>query len=211
MIRNIIWDVDGTLFDTYPSFSKSFQLTLKEFGCDAPLDWITKQALVSIDFCVKALAERFNLDEDAVGEKFSLYYSSTPALDQPPFEGVIEICKSITECGGKNLIVTHRREGGLIELLNTFNLRQFFSGWTTGDEGYKRKPDPEAFLITLATHAITPNETLTIGDRDIDILAGQAAGLKAFLIGDSISTCQPDYIFNNFSQLHDWLKNQNTS
>jgi HAD superfamily hydrolase (TIGR01509 family) len=206
MIRHIIWDVDGTLFDTYPSFSKSFQFALKDFGCDVPLDWITQQARVSIAFCVKALADRCQLDEDIIGEKFDFYYSSSTALDQPPFEGVIEICKFIANNGGENLIVTHRREAGLIELIDTFNMRQYFSGWTTADDAYKRKPDPEAFLFTLAKHKIAPIETLAVGDRDIDILAGQAAGIKACLFGDPLPTCQPDLIVQNYAQLFEWLE-----
>ncbi len=206
MIRNIIWDVDGTLFDTYPSFSTSFQLALKDLGCDVPLDWIKQQARISIDFCVKALADRCQLDEDLIGEKFDFYYSSSTALDQPPFEGVIKICIFIKETGGENLIVTHRRETGLIELLDTFNMNQYFSGWTTADDSYKRKPDPEAFLVTLAKHKLAPIETLTVGDRTIDILAGQAAGIKTCLFGDTLPTCQPDLIVQNYAQLFEWLE-----
>lgn len=206
MIRHIIWDVDGTLFDTYPAFSYSFQLALKDLGCDAPLDWITQQARVSIDFCVKSLAERCQVDENLIGDKFDKFYSSTTALDQPPFEGVIEICKYITEGGGKNLIVTHRRAEGLIELLDTFDMRQYFSGWTTADDAYKRKPDPEAFLVSIAKHNLNPGETLTVGDRDIDILAGQAAGLEACLFGDPLPSCKPELLVQDFNHLLEWLK-----
>ncbi|MHB8089400.1 MAG: HAD family hydrolase [Anaerolineaceae bacterium] len=206
MIRNIIWDVDGTLFDTYPAFSYSFQLALKDLGYDMPLDWITQQARISIDFCVKALAERCQVDENIIGVKFDKFYSSTNALDQPPFEDVIEICNFIMESGGKNLIVTHRRAEGLIELLDTFNMRQYFSGWTTADDAYKRKPDPEAFLVSIAKHNLNPGETLAVGDRDIDILAGQAAGLEACLFGDPLPNCQPDLIVQNFAQLLAWIE-----
>ncbi|MGE5598647.1 MAG: HAD hydrolase-like protein, partial [Bacteroidota bacterium] len=35
MLRNIIWDVDGTLFDTYPPIAKAFQEALDELGIKA--------------------------------------------------------------------------------------------------------------------------------------------------------------------------------
>jgi phosphoglycolate phosphatase-like HAD superfamily hydrolase len=38
MFRNIIWDVDGTLFDTYPAIAKAFQVALNDLGKDASLD-----------------------------------------------------------------------------------------------------------------------------------------------------------------------------
>jgi phosphoglycolate phosphatase-like HAD superfamily hydrolase len=205
MIRNLIWDVDGTLFDTYPSFAKAFNLAMNDLGDDVPLEWITAQALVSIDFCVHALAERYHREEDSIGERFAFHYGSITPQDQPPFEGVLEICEYIVGNGGKNLIVTHRRSAGLISLLDAFNMRQYFSGWTTADDNYPRKPDPAAFLDNLAKHHLIPAETLAVGDRDIDILAGQAAGLPACLFGDPLPTCEPELIIQQFKQFQEWL------
>lgn len=206
MILNLIWDVDGTLFDTYPAFAKAIKLAINDLGQDAPLEWITTQAKVSLDFCVEALAERCQLNEDRIGEKFDSFYSRFTPQDQPPFDGVIDICKFITTSGGKNLIVTHRHTAGLIRLLETYDMRQFFSGWATADDSYKRKPDPEAFLVTIANHKLNPVETLAVGDRDIDILAGQAAGIQACFFGDPPSTCQPELVVHEFNQLLEWLK-----
>ena len=206
MIHNLIWDVDGTLFDTYPSFAKAFKLAINDLGKDVPLEWITTQAKVSLDFCAEALAERCQLNEDTIAEKFDYHYSHFTALDQPPFNSVIEICKFITTSGGKNLIVTHRHTAGLIRLLEAYNMRQFFSGWATADDNYKRKPDPEAFLATITSHSLNPDETLTVGDRDIDILAGQAAGIHACFFGDPPSTCKPELVIQDFHQLLEWLR-----
>lgn len=206
MIRNLIWDVDGTIFDTYPSFARAFKLAINDLGQDVPLDWITTQAKVSLDFCVKALAERCHLDEDSIGERFDLHYGSIMPQEQPPFIGVIDICEYIVNRGGLNLIVTHRHSSGLRKLLDAFKMRQYFSGWITADDAYAKKPDPEAFLVTLTSHHLNPSETMAVGDRDIDILAGQAAGLTACFFGEPPSTCQPELVINDFHQLLDWLK-----
>lgn len=206
MIHNLIWDVDGTLFDTYPAFAKAFRMAINDLGQDVPLEWITVQARISIDICVSALAERCHLKEDAIGERFDFHYRSITPLEQPPFEGVIDICRFIVSQGGKNLIVTHRRTAGLLNLLDTFKMRHYFSGWTTADDNYPRKPDPAAFLVTLEKHQLAPAETLAVGDRDIDILAGQAAGLPTCLFGDPLPTCQPELVIQQFKQLQDWLQ-----
>lgn len=205
MIRNIIWDVDGTLFDTYPAFARAFHLAVNELGQNVPLDWITAQARVSMEFCVRALAERCHLEEDAIGERFDFQYGNITPQEQPPFDGVIEICRFIVIQGGKNLIITHRHSAGLISLLDTFNMRQYFSGWTTADDDYPRKPDPAAFVATLKNHQLVLAETLAVGDRDIDILAGQAAGLPACLFGEPLPSCQPELVFQQFKQLQEWL------
>ncbi len=40
MIRNIIWDADGTLFDTYPAIASAFQAAMADLGagCAIGLD-----------------------------------------------------------------------------------------------------------------------------------------------------------------------------
>jgi phosphoglycolate phosphatase-like HAD superfamily hydrolase len=43
-IRNVVWDVDGTLFDTYPAISRAFRAALREFGQDASLGRIVALA-----------------------------------------------------------------------------------------------------------------------------------------------------------------------
>ena len=48
MFRNIIWDVDGTLFDTYPAIAKAFRAALNDAGKDAALDWIEELAKISL-------------------------------------------------------------------------------------------------------------------------------------------------------------------
>jgi phosphoglycolate phosphatase-like HAD superfamily hydrolase len=74
MIRNIIWDLDGTLFDTYPAIVKAFKAALNDFGKDAPLDWIEELARSSVGYCVATLADKYQLDEDQLGNAFGDHY-----------------------------------------------------------------------------------------------------------------------------------------
>ena len=56
MFRNIIWDVDGTLFDTYPAIVKAIKTALSDLGVDAPLTWITEVARQSLSQADTVLA-----------------------------------------------------------------------------------------------------------------------------------------------------------
>lgn len=66
----------------------------------------------------------------------------------------------------------------------------------------KRKPDPEAFLKALELLKAKPEETLSFGDRVIDIQASKAAGVRsvACLWGSAevaqLVRSQPTYIAN---------------
>lgn len=201
MIRNIIWDVDGTLFDTYPAIARSYHQAVIELGGDAPLDWIMREARVTMSHCVAALVERCQLDEAELVRKSDEYYDRISAVDQPPFPGVVEICRYICSTGGKNLIVTHRGKRGVDELLEAHNMTDLFAGCITRDDDYPRKPDPAAFSATLETHQLDLSESINVGDREIDILAGQGAGIFSCLFEAGEVETAADLVIRSYAEL----------
>jgi HAD superfamily hydrolase (TIGR01509 family) len=201
MLRNIIWDVDGTLFDTYPAMAGALQTALLDFGVDAPVDWLESLARRSMDHCIASLAQTYALGEADILRTFLEQYGRRSLIEQPPFPGVRAVCEQICAAGGKNVIVTHRRRAGTEGLLAAHDMRDYIAGSITGDDGYPRKPHPAAFEAALETYDLPPAETLTVGDRDIDILAGQAAGLFACLFGPPVDGIAPDLVIGDFSEL----------
>ncbi len=210
MIRNIIWDVDGTLFDTYPAIVEAFRQAVKDLGHDAPIEGITAAAKQSLGYCAADLANTYKLDENQIGLRFEEHYSLMRPEDQAPFPGVIEICNAICSRGGRNVIITHRGNLGVNELLTTHQMSDLFSGQITRDDGYPKKPDPAAFTAMLERFQLNPKETMTVGDRDIDILAGQAAGIFSCFFGTDAGKSKPDFIFTRYDELYAFLLNHNT-
>lgn len=136
-------------------------------------------------------------------------YDQVKPDEQPPFPGVISICENISFIGGKNLIVTHRGQEGTNELLVNSHKIQLFAGAVTRNDGYARKPDPVAFNVIIQRHHLRREETITVGDREIDITAGQAAGLISCLFGNGGSTA--DFTFQDFTDLQTFILAQNCS
>ena len=58
----------------------------------------------------------------------------------------------------------------------------------TASSGFKRKPDPESMIYLRDKYHIRSG--LVIGDRAIDVEAGHAAGLDAYLFEDVVSLKQ---------------------
>ena len=142
MIQNIIWDVDGTLFDTYPAMARAFQLAMKDLGHDVTVKRIIDLAKQSLGYCVTTLANEYGLDENEIGRRFEQYYSLARPEDQTPFPGVINICQTICAQGGKNLIVSHRGNAGVTELLSIHHMESLFSGQITRDDGFPKETKP---------------------------------------------------------------------
>ena len=205
MIRNIIWDMDGTLFDTYPAIARAFKAALHDFGKDAASERIEGLARNSLGYCAATLAGEFSLDADAIGEKFNGRYSLIGLDAQPPFRGVKAVCEYICSFGGKNVIVTHRGREGTAQLLAAHNMAGYFAGYLTRDDGYPKKPNPAAFTAIIQIYDLKREETIAVGDRDIDILAGQAAGLRTCLFGIKTDAVTADLTISDFDELYHYL------
>jgi HAD superfamily hydrolase (TIGR01509 family) len=205
LFRHIIWDVDGTLFDTYPAIANAFKAALGDLGQDAPADWIAGLARQSVGHCLSTLAATYRLPEEAIDQGFDKYYGVIKPEEQPPFPGVIAVCRTICSGGGKNVIVTHRGQKGTLELLAAHRMTEYFAGWLTHHDGYPRKPDPAAFEAALQRYDLKREETMTVGDRAIDILAGQAAGLFSCLFGTDADGVAADLTVGSFDELYRYL------
>lgn len=135
------------------------------------------------------------------GDGFARHYQEVSPADQPPFDGAAEVCQLIRSGGGLNLIVTHRRRAGLDRLLTTHQMADLFTDVISHDDRYPRKPDPGAFLTLIERYRLPRDESLAVGDRDIDILAAHADGLSAARFGTGSITTEPDVVLPDFGTL----------
>jgi phosphoglycolate phosphatase-like HAD superfamily hydrolase len=206
MIRNIIWDVDGTLFDTYPSIIASFQAVLAASGFSASNAYIAGLAQVSLGHCAETLAAEFGLDPAETVERFAAHYAQVAPNDQPLFPGVLQVCQMISAKGGLNLVVTHRSLRSLKILLEHHQLNQYMSACLSAQDGFPAKPDPAMFTELVNRFNLNPAETLAVGDRDIDILAGSAAGVQTCGFGGDIRQSNPNFRIRDYTELVSLLK-----
>ena len=94
MYKHIIWDFDGTLFDTYPVMAKIFKELLKREGIDEPLSEIVKQMRVSMSSALKYYENKYQIEKDFI-TKYQLQRKEMELELSKPFEGIVEICKHI--------------------------------------------------------------------------------------------------------------------
>lgn len=207
-IRNLLWDLDGTLFDTYPAITYAISKALNEMGQSIELNVIDRLARQSIDHCLTTLSQRFKLDPDLLESQFAKSYRSIPPANQPPFPGAREVCEVIHERHGLNVVITHRRIQSTQQLINAHALSALIDDIYSAEQGYPLKPDPSMLLAALEKYNLKSDETMMIGDRDIDIRAGQAAGVRTCLFGQAELTISSDMQINAYGQLLEMLNTQ---
>ncbi|MGX1265113.1 HAD superfamily hydrolase (TIGR01509 family) [Rossellomorea marisflavi] len=199
MYQHIMWDFDGTLFDTYPVMADSFRVTLEKNGISEPLEEIMGLMRISMSTAIEHYQGLHRFDEAFLND----YHAERKLreLDAKPFEGIAHLCAQIHKTGRHNYLYTHRGESA-VSMLKTFGLAEYFTDFITEEHGFERKPSPDAILHLLSKHAIAPKKAIMIGDRDLDIMAGKNAGIDACLFTDKpVSDSQADYIIHEIHEL----------
>lgn len=209
MIKHVIWDFDGTLFDSYPGMVNAFLRALKKYGIEAKYDEVLKLFLNSEKTAVQYYQKRFLLGEELI-EVYQDEKSHIDLSSMLPFPYAKEVCQRIKEAGRYNYILTHRgsttydilRKNGMVEL---------FTEIVTKDNQFARKPDPEAIYYLLDKYQIDLKEAMIVGDREIEILLGQKAKVKTcfYESGNREPELQADYRVKSLEEVLDIMNIKN--
>lgn len=201
MYKHIIWDFDGTLFDTYPVTANVLREALKEQKIEEPVEEINKQLRVSISSALRYYEEKYQISSEFISNYQERRIEAEVELSRP-YDGIQEICKYIHSTNRKNYLFTHRGESSMI-LLKKHGLVDYFADFITSKHGFERKPSPDAIDYLINKHNMIHSESIMIGDRELDLLSGKNAKISAcyFKEGNDDYT-YADYTINDFQQLY---------
>jgi phosphoglycolate phosphatase-like HAD superfamily hydrolase len=207
-LKYFIWDYDGTLFDTYPAITLTYQDLLKrEYLIESNYNEILGWTNVSLNYCSENIANRFGLDLKEFRSKFNEFYSAGPLIEEPPFPGAKEICEYLRTIGCQNYIITHRDQRSLLRSLENYGMEQLFNDIVSRDHKFPKKPDPAAFRFLIEKHRLHPMETIGVGDREIDIQASRSAGIKACYINfDGLENSAADFNVKALLEIKEIIK-----
>lgn len=178
MLKDFIWDFDGTLYDTYPIMTQSFIKALQQLG----VHQVDAKALYR-DLkirSVRAAAESFAAQADfTAAELAAAYHQIEHAAQQNPrpYPGAVAVLLAVVKNGGRNFLDTHRDQS-VYQYLKQDGLWQYFSGGVDANQDFPRKPDPSAINAIVNQYHLNPQTTAMVGDRQLDIVAGQNAHVQ---------------------------------
>lgn len=207
---NLIWDFDGTLFDTYPYMVTAFVKALEEnkiesFEIDA-YDIYQQMRRFSLDSAIKKASATFKIDSGKLSHDYKLIEKDEVELAKP-FANVAEVLKFITTAGGSNYLLTHRDDQA-ISLLEQAGLKKYFSKIVTKNNHFARKPDPESLNYLINTGNFKRIDTFMIGDRSLDVQAGNNANVNTILFDPDylLDENNSDLVVRSYDELLKYLK-----
>lgn len=206
MIRHLIWETDGVLFDTRPAVTYAISRSLNEMGYTIALNVVDDLARQSLDTCVDTLAARCGLDPALLRRRSAEHYRQLPPERQLPFPGAREVCAWVVARDGLNLIATARKVQSTRALLAAHGMTALFTEIFSAEQGYPCKPNPAILLAALEKHALNPAETMLLCRHENDVLAGQAAGMATCLLGAAEASSLPSLRVKDYRALLTYLQ-----
>ncbi len=205
--KNLIWDFDGTILDTYPEITRAFINVLKkDYEIEYDYDKAYSLAKTSISFCIESLADEFNIKREEFSGNFKKRYFGELNFEGKPFEGVEKVLEYVSKRGA-NFLITHRGSESLNEFLIRNDFTKYFIEIVSFDANFPLKPDPASFNYIIDKYKLKKEKTLGVGDRILDIEAANSAGIKScFFDSDDSKIGIADYNISKMSELLKILK-----
>lgn len=197
---NIIWDFDGTLFDTYPAMCRDLQMVMEGLGIRASLEDLLARFTVSRETVLEWCGQQVGLPASEVDKIYRAWVTEHGQPEAHPFPHVRSILERFQAGGGRNFVFTHR-SGSVHDYLAGADLTKYFTDVVSAGTTYARKPAPAGNLHIIETHGLDKARTLAVGDRELDVLAAKNAGIHACLFDAALPETAADYRIRDLSEL----------
>ena len=185
-----IWDLDGTLLDSYGVIVSSLYQIYLEKGVEIDKKEILCDVInESVSAFIKKMEIKYGIPFDDLKDRYSII-SGNEKLNIKTMDHAIEILEYLQNKGIANYVFTHR--GTTTEsVLKNVGLFTYFDEIVTSLNGFDRKPSPDGLNYLIDKYQLDKENTYYVGDRPIDIICANNAHVKSIMYIPNKSVAQP--------------------
>ena len=179
-----IWDLDGTLLDSYEAILSGIEETFAQFSIPYDKEKVREFILkYSVQDLLVQVAEERKLDVEVLNQARaqSLAEKNAQVVLMP---GARDVLAWADEAGIQQFIYTHKGNNAFT-ILRDLGLEPYFTEILTSQSGFARKPNPEVATYLLDKYQLNPEKTYYIGDRTLDVEFAQNSKIQSINFLDS--------------------------
>lgn len=218
-IELLIFDLDGTLIDSSLDLILSVNATLRHLG-RRELDALTIQSYIgrgAPDLIQRATGGNASEEEISAGLDYFIRYYAEHKLDNTAlYPGVRETLQALNdpltaENGNGHLkrtlaVLTNKPERASRSILQELELLHIIPHVIGGNTLPAKKPDPLGIHTLLDAVGVAAQAAMIVGDSDVDVQAGQNAGIWTCGVTYGIGTIDldanhPDLLIDDLGEL----------
>ena len=173
-----IWDLDGTLLDSYEAILSGIEETFGQFSIPYDKEKVREFILkFSVQDLLGQVAEERNLDAEVLNQVRAQSLAEKNA-QVVLMLGAREVLAWADEAKILQFVYTHKGDNAFT-ILGDLGLEFYFTEILTNQSGFARKPSPEATTYLLDKYELDPRTTYYIGDRTLDVEFAQNSGIQS--------------------------------
>ena len=173
-----IWDLDGTLLDSYEAILLGIEETFGQFSIPYDKEKVREFILkFSVQDLLEKVAEKRKLDVEVLNQvrAQSLAEKNAQVVLVP---GAREMLAWADQVGIQQFVYTHKGDNALT-ILRDLGLESYFTEILTSQSGFARKPSSEAATYLLGKYQLDSEKTYYIGDRTLDVEFAQNSRIQS--------------------------------
>ncbi|NLC72682.1 MAG: HAD hydrolase-like protein [Ruminococcaceae bacterium] len=189
----VLFDFDGTLFDTGEGILKSVQYAAESFGYNEPdLDALRSFVGPPLEL---SFARRYKIPIEKSREmvkKFRDRYKVKGVLECKPYPDIFPFVKELSDSGYSVCVATGKPTPYTIEILERYGYLNHFSA-VLGSEFNGTRMEKSEVIAELLCNS-DKSTAVMVGDRDNDVLGAKACGIPC--IGVNWGFAEPGELIN---------------
>ncbi|APC96555.1 HAD-IA family hydrolase [Francisella frigiditurris] len=219
MVKNVFFDLDGTLISSSRDITLAINKMLETFSLPA-VDIETIENIIGKGYpttvrkVLSLFIEDFGHIETIAPKAIEIVSKTYKQLDGANtilFPNVLEILEYFQSKNIKMALVTNKDEKAAIKIISNLKLSDFFEITIGGDSTKYYKPHPLPLLHAMKELNAKAEESIMVGDSINDYLCANEAGVKTILIshgynnGVNLKDLKPFAFIDNLIELKDLI------
>lgn len=183
MKKLVIFDLDGTLLNTIADIARATNYALAQFGFPTHH---TQSYRTFVGNGINKLIQRALPEEECNEENimkvrsiFVPYYDQHKRDLTRPYKGITELLSTLQERGIMIAVASNKYQRATEELVNIYFPNNKFIKVLGQREGIPAKPDPSIVNEIIKIAGISKEETIYVGDSNVDMMTAHNAGVEA--------------------------------
>jgi phosphoglycolate phosphatase len=207
----VVFDLDGTLIDGYAAITDALAHAMRELGV-APIPAERVRGMVGHGLH-SLLEEAVGAERAAEGVRlFRERYAEVAVEETALMPGAAETVAALAAAGHPMAVASNKPARFSRLILEAKGLASAFLAIAGPDEKTPPKPDPAMLRRIMASAGASPEETVVVGDMEVDDEFARAAGARVVLIPagsrtrEELSGLSPAAFLESISLLPGWLR-----
>jgi phosphoglycolate phosphatase len=209
--RFLVFDLDGTLIDGYAAIGDALSFAMERLGIPPlPLERVRGMVGHGLE---KLLEEAVGEEHVAEGVRlFRQRYADVAVGETALMPGVADVLAALAKRGFPMAVASNKPAEFSRKILDAKGVGKYFLAIGGPDAQTPAKPHPAMLRRLVTVAAATPQETVVVGDMEVDSEFARAAGCRVVLVtGGSrsrqeLEAVDADALLERLTDLPAWLQ-----